>query len=969
MANNWAIVVGINEYEHLPQSAHLKFAVRDAQEVKNFLCDRAKFLEEQVLLCSNYSETLNNLSTRPSRSNLRRLLRDEIQRAKEVDNFWFFFGGHGAVGTDNQDYLLPCDAYHNDLEETSISTTFVTECLRRCDAKNIVLVLDMCRNEGIRSGVRGYGGEVGTQTSELAEQQGIITLFSCSRNEYSYEITDLEHGAFTYTLLEGLEQYTNPRQLEEYLRKEVPKLNHQYSKPSQTPLIKIEPGWKYDLPLLPECATQADVTVLKECATHKEKNSQIQEAIELWWQVIEISLSSAQNKEARQEIERLQQNPTISSVTQFALDPSTQTRSIPETNSQDSQTPVPPLLPKPHSLESGKSKVSPTKQKRKLPEGWDRVNQSFLNQRSKKITKDSIIQYFDGHEPDWKEAMSDTIKPRNLVNELIEILNREREHGLRLTLLVGPGGEGKSTAIRQVVCHLVADSNSGFKIIWWEDPEIDKLRINLKFLPACRDKEKWLIVADDPSQQLIKEIYGLFSDPLPRRDFQFLLCCRETAWQSYGEKLRWDQRRTKIAMPKLRKEEAQRIVEAWKELGELTDKSEEEAVRELMEKQKSEKAALLAAMLQVRRNETLEGRVKRILQDIEGISEQSKIEYVLDAYACIAAMHAEGFKFLKQRVLAAAIKYDTNKLRSDILEKLGAEIIVSHEDRPILIRHQTIAETAVKKLRSSPYEKNFEFDIYPRLAKSAQELWERGDLGEKEITQWRYDFPKHFADDEMNPRISLAIRIAEALYEVGKSPQLFTHLAQLYRKDQRFKQVIRLFRECSFSKNERDRKFYDEWATAERDFGNYENAVWLCAVALSDGIPPSQPSEENAMIYLSNMGYAFYKLCKQPGDIYAEALDASAQLGLNIAASANYKGKARTIIDLKKNLERATSLKTTKIKLDPSLEKIQRGIEAAYQRAFQEASQDNDKSLPNWVKKVNELEFRGLNKVLRVNKT
>ena len=45
----------------------------------------------------------------------------------------------------------------------------------------------------------------------------MVTLFSCSRGQRSYEIADLEQGAFTHTLLAGLKESTTPRVLEQYL--------------------------------------------------------------------------------------------------------------------------------------------------------------------------------------------------------------------------------------------------------------------------------------------------------------------------------------------------------------------------------------------------------------------------------------------------------------------------------------------------------------------------------------------------------------------------------------------------------------------------------------------------------------------------------------------------------------------------------------------------------------------------------
>jgi uncharacterized caspase-like protein len=309
MANNWAIVIGINQYEHLASERHLRFAVRDAEKMKEFLCDRAGFPPENVLLCTDKSPPVGHISTRPALTNLQRLLLEHIQHATEADNFWFFFAGHGMVGNDRQDYLLPCDGYPAYLKGSAIPTTFVTECLRNCQAKNIVLILDMCRREGMDSS-RDAGTGVGEQTIEIAKQQGIITIFSCNRGQLSYEIPALQQGAFTYTLIQGLQQHSLLRQLEAYLNREVPIVSHKYGIQVQIPRIVAEPAGRYDLPLLSGYTTATDVKVLIKQAIQAELEAVTEEDYlkpkDLWWQVIDSSSSTQdQRSDARKAIEKL----------------------------------------------------------------------------------------------------------------------------------------------------------------------------------------------------------------------------------------------------------------------------------------------------------------------------------------------------------------------------------------------------------------------------------------------------------------------------------------------------------------------------------------------------------------------------------------------------------------------------------------------------------------------------------------
>ena len=245
-ANNWAIVVGINQYENLlGKHKQLNYAVRDAEQIGQFLENHAGF---NVQLCTDNSEPfVGGFQTRPRRNNLINLLKNGIGRARGADNFWFFFSGHGALG-DHQDYLLTCDFVPGSIQDTAISVNFVIDSLMSCSPQNITLVLDMCRY-GIEDGSKSIG-EIGVQTIENANHQGITTIFSCGRGEESYEIPEIKHGAFTYALMEGLKQYSTPRELEQYLGHRVPQVNKKFGKPAQNPLIIPEPGYKYDLPLL-----------------------------------------------------------------------------------------------------------------------------------------------------------------------------------------------------------------------------------------------------------------------------------------------------------------------------------------------------------------------------------------------------------------------------------------------------------------------------------------------------------------------------------------------------------------------------------------------------------------------------------------------------------------------------------------------------------------------------------------------
>jgi formylglycine-generating enzyme required for sulfatase activity len=302
MAKNWAITIGVNKYDRLQE---LQYAKRDAQLMRDFLVNEASF--ERVFFFSDDSPDIAVKSTRPNRANLRGVLRELF--AKPLmgagDNFWFFFSGHG-IRHNNRDYLMPCDGDTEDIEETAIPINFVTERLRQCGADNIVLILDACRS------LAQKGGEgIGRQTAEDARQQGVISIFSCSPQEYSYEIPALQQGAFTRVLLDGLGiqgKCATVERLNQYLGLRVPEIVRQHHNGRQTPYIIAEPVNKSHLILVPRYATLAEIATLKNDAYQAEINKDVELAEQLWIRV--LAAASGNDMDAIKGIQRIARLPS-----------------------------------------------------------------------------------------------------------------------------------------------------------------------------------------------------------------------------------------------------------------------------------------------------------------------------------------------------------------------------------------------------------------------------------------------------------------------------------------------------------------------------------------------------------------------------------------------------------------------------------------------------------------------------------
>ncbi|MFN7518836.1 MAG: SUMF1/EgtB/PvdO family nonheme iron enzyme [Dolichospermum sp.] len=287
MSKNWAISIGINQYDNLQA---LNFAKRDAEAMAAWFREEAKF--DQVFLFTEDSPAINTsppIPTQPTFGGLRGFLRRQFEQPllEPGDNLWFFFAGHGMRHAD-KDYLMLADSDPGDIEHTAISVEYITERLRRSRADNVVLLLDACREESSRSGL-GIG---------LEQHQGVITFYSCAANQKSWEITELQHGSFTHALLTGLRLHgeancATVERLDRYLNSAVPQLNTRYQKPIQNPYLKAEPPYKMYYILLEQAANLKDVEPLKYRASQAENEGNFELAEQIWIRVLGVGVSRA----------------------------------------------------------------------------------------------------------------------------------------------------------------------------------------------------------------------------------------------------------------------------------------------------------------------------------------------------------------------------------------------------------------------------------------------------------------------------------------------------------------------------------------------------------------------------------------------------------------------------------------------------------------------------------------------------
>ncbi len=201
----WAVVIGIDTYPRIPR---LKYAVKDAQAFYELLVQNNRIPVENIILLTNKQATLTNL-----RSTLGTKLK---QNAGRDDMVIIYFAGHGATERDAmspdgdglEKYILPHDADPKDLYATALPMREISHILNRIQSERLIFIADACysgASGGRTVGVEGLRANISDAfLSRIAHGKGRVIITASGANEVSAENDQLQHGVFTYYLIEGL---------------------------------------------------------------------------------------------------------------------------------------------------------------------------------------------------------------------------------------------------------------------------------------------------------------------------------------------------------------------------------------------------------------------------------------------------------------------------------------------------------------------------------------------------------------------------------------------------------------------------------------------------------------------------------------------------------------------------------------------------------------------------------------------
>jgi WD40 repeat protein len=181
-------------------------------------------------------------------TNVRAALFKLAEQAAAGDCVAIFLSGHGVQDGDRYYFATrEIEPTHERIEATALPWTALQTALGLIQARRVVLFLDACHSGNALGGMQANSERI---AEVLVKRSGVMVFASSRGTEYSYELDDRKHGAFTEALLEGIGEAKanldiggqradtiSAEDLLAYLRRRVPQLTNNRQTPA-CPLIR-----------------------------------------------------------------------------------------------------------------------------------------------------------------------------------------------------------------------------------------------------------------------------------------------------------------------------------------------------------------------------------------------------------------------------------------------------------------------------------------------------------------------------------------------------------------------------------------------------------------------------------------------------------------------------------------------------------------------------------------------------------
>jgi len=240
MSERYALLVSVEKYQD-SKYGKVAFARADAEAMSDVLAANGFSKGNQYLL----------LDADATKARIDSHLRRALERLQEDDELYIYFVGHGF--SDGLRNFIACyDTVFHDAARTSLLLQDIFEFVRGSRSHKVVLFLDTCHS-GIEIDDTARAVSHGLTEPELRhffdDAQYYVCFASCKSSEKSYPSVPLQHGIWTYHLVEALSgrakeatqdgRLVTSTSLQRYLSKAVP-LTLRSTRPeltTQTPVV------------------------------------------------------------------------------------------------------------------------------------------------------------------------------------------------------------------------------------------------------------------------------------------------------------------------------------------------------------------------------------------------------------------------------------------------------------------------------------------------------------------------------------------------------------------------------------------------------------------------------------------------------------------------------------------------------------------------------------------------------------
>jgi uncharacterized caspase-like protein len=230
----YALVVGISQYQKLPQESWLQYPDADAKVLSQHLASPrgGGIPADQMLVLTNGQATTSAI-----RDGLKTFLNT---RPGGNDTVFILIAGHGTVDNTGA-YILTYDSDPQNLAGTALPMAELHTDVEQALAKvgHVVLLADVCRAATIAG---QKTATLGNSVAEIGEAPGeMLGLMAARPKELSLEGPEFGggHGAFTWAVLRALEGaadsdkdgFVSAGELIDFVTTDVPGLTHDRQHP------------------------------------------------------------------------------------------------------------------------------------------------------------------------------------------------------------------------------------------------------------------------------------------------------------------------------------------------------------------------------------------------------------------------------------------------------------------------------------------------------------------------------------------------------------------------------------------------------------------------------------------------------------------------------------------------------------------------------------------------------------------